>query len=356
MTNYTIRPFIIALCLFISLNGALLLLVNYTPVGKTLNYYSGNTLIVKLPLLKNISKKETIDVLAIGSSITDSNFAPPYFDQYFNNKINTFNLGLHAARPDIFRLCLEHYLKNHTKPKLVIVEIADNHLLKDNRYLPALYYIGLLKLNLSNILSINQYPDLDFEDKKEIILSLASPIYAFRGVLSPLKFFEKSVKRLQLVLNQENKTTSEELVEFDNLKGWVPYPYTHFEKDSASLASEIITMQHQTLNSLTSVDLSSFEAFLKYCQNTGIKVAIVQWPTLPQYQQLFEQSSVFPKYQSTIHKYAKQYDAELIVLDNLTNVDHSKFFKDGRHLSHVGAKYFTLQIAEHLKNAGLIND
>jgi len=356
------QPFIIGIGLYVCLNAILWLLANMTPLGTVLDYYIGNNLTTKIPELQK-SHPQKLDVLVLGSSITNNGFSPLVFEKQFNHKVNSFNMGLHGARPDVFRLYLERHIQQYGKPKVVLVELTDNNLISDNYYMPSSYYLNFFKTDPRHWSLLLTSPVLNFSDRKEMVLSALSPIYAYRGVFSPVNFQNRLNKQWQkwqppqtTHLAPKSSSLHSDLYEPEALKGWEPGSVSAHLSTENGLQNELKTMTHQTLDTVKTVDLSKLSYFLSYCQQNHIPVFMVSWPTHPRYQHLLGATSIYPQYQKILQHYAQAFNAPIITLGEPETSETKLLFQDGRHLSAKGAAKYTSALATQLKKLSQFNN
>ncbi len=359
------RPFIIAITIFILLNALLRLGAVFTPLGGSLDFVMGNKLPVKMATLEAYQNKlqktnqPPVNTLAIGTSVTHNGFASHVFDKTFGNNTRSFNMGIPASNPHLLRTFLEHYVNEYGPPQLLIIEATDTVLSLDNLYMPAIQHLTLINQNFDflNVMGPDSY--LDQKEKEHLALLSACTICHYRAYLSPLVWTNKTIKQ-RFFPNQASKTASDTHNNFSgysgpydqlNEQGWNPTSFPAAMRTSKGKIREAKIVEKRHLSHIKTVDLHQVKNLLDYCQKNNIQAVLVQWPRLPEYMAILKTTPLYNDFQNQLTKLGKQYNAPVIDLEYVSiQSNYPIIFESTYHLEGHSATVYTKALANILKN------
>lgn len=343
-----LKPFLIALVGFVVMDFLMLAVINCSAVGLQMDQAAGNILPSKLDSIRKNHPKQ-INVLALGTSVTDMGFAPRAFEKEAPLNINSFNMGLSGSRHDVLRDYLRYHIENFGKPKLLIVEVTDVILGYDN-YLTNLQRQTLASKDGSYTWEVLRNPVLKFQDKQDYFLTLFNPFLRYRSALSPVSVMYKMLGKGHKNNELSPSTKGQEaLLQTETLKGWSPKTEISANMlTSSGIDHEVALMRERHLSKIKQVDFSMLKYLLDYCSDNHLNVVLVEWPSHPRYMATLKQQQIYPDYQKQLHYIAKQYNAPIVTLPVLSERKAAPLYTDGRHMSAKGAEYYSHLLAQKL--------
>lgn len=267
----------------------------------------------------NALKKNSIDLIMIGSSHGNNGFIPKIFDKEL--KLESYNMGKTGIRIEQIEFLLQEYIKRQSPKYLIIEAFSFAPMEEKDQKLLANWAFDGLSLSTNKILAINT---LISKDKINHIF----PILQYHERWKKLE-----IRDFKFKYNKDiNKGFGTENIEVDSEKigEW-------FSNDFSKL---------NEIREITDSQTKSLENILKICKEKKIKVILV---TLPYKQQLGLDAKELVK----INNYLNKKYPEVLNIDlNKMYLDLKptyKEFKNEGHLNNIGAKKYSEFVAKYLK-------
>jgi hypothetical protein len=289
-------------------------------------------------LLKQSSQftERSPDVLVFGTSRTRHGFSPDYFQAASDAPVKSFNMGASAAPPILHRLWLDHHIRHHGKPKMVLLELmfkVDDHALQDQQYT---YFMRALASDnpLHFVKTLLQAP-ISRDEKQSIFLVTYSNLYRFRNYFK----FNKLIKAL-------GEQPSVKYKNWQNPTGWVP---ERFPFDTEKAEKQNQEFQQRVLTYSEPASLADTRYFLEYAKSQDIPVVLFQWPVTQEYNTLYRQGKAYQKFLATLRDIQQEYGVQFIDLNEryASKMDH-RCFTDSHHLNEQGSIWMTQALAHEL--------
>ncbi len=359
------RPILLGLVFFLAFNLFLTVGVQVVPkVRDKLNVRSDNLLPQKLELLEASPSKQ-FDVLFLGTSQTNNGFATHAFESALpGQSVQSFNLGLPGSRYDVMLTQLDYHIRHYGKPKMVMLEAADN-LMEENGlhyYLPALQMRTLLDMDTQLIPFIFTNPEIAMNVKKELFYSSFSAVYRFRLLVSPISVQKKLTSTFEKALpaslsgaahanNNPTEATPEDPVIQNSAfraHGWHPKPASPMMATPEGVKENARLAEGFYFASMDKLYFDRLEAMLVYCKQQDIPVVLVGWPNHPEYLARFNKSKLSKDYYKGLRQISQRYHVPLIDLDDYRPEQVDGLFADVRHLTPKGAILFSEILAKQV--------
>lgn len=353
------RPILLGILLFVLVNAGVSLLLTFTPsLNRAMNAKVDNHLPQKYQQLQAL-RPQPVDVLFLGTSQTNNDFATLAFEEAAPHSVSAFNLGLPGTRYDVMKTLLAAYIQAYGKPKHVFLEINDP-LVEDKTvyfYLPALHYRTILEHYPNLFSQIWGQPDMAPEVRREFSMDTLSSLYQFRSIFSPLSLPKKLVKVVDRVAATFSRTAqasdseSSHAVAFQPSEamltgGWQPKGTSGTMQTPKGVEQNALAAKQYYLDPLDKVNFTKLDHFLAYCQSQKIPVVLVQWPNHPAYNRYFERAAIAPAYHQEIERVRQKYQVTYLDLNKTLPPSVAGLFADARHLTPQGAFYFSKVLAE----------
>jgi hypothetical protein len=355
-----LRPFAIALLLFLVFNVGITWITNIPKVQRHLDTWIANRLPEKHELLSQKGLLP-IDILALGSSLTDNGFAPPAFEQAAPYPVQVFNMGLSASRYDVLEAVLKYHIGHFGKPRLLLLEVGDFMLEKQDlfSYMPMLYYQTLMTLDPNLQDEIMKAPFLPLEDRNELFFSRLSGLYRYRHLFSPIviqikltkhlqKHFSNGAKRAQpnsdMVLVNTIQEPDEYRLSDQKLKGWHPTRIGPSMQTEAGARLNAMLLKPMHIDTMAKLDFTKLTRLLDYCRTQQIPVVLVQYPMHPQYISILKASGYETPFMDGVDQVAHEYHLPYFNYNRNDFIRQPRWYTDARHLSKVGA----IAVSRHL--------
>lgn len=251
--------------------------------------------------------KINADLIISGSSLAQYQISPKIVDE--KTGCNSYNLGMGGSS---FNLQYYRYLafeKRNKKPKVIIQTIDSNTL----DMAPILFYYHQVLPYINDELvgdAVLKYKNLGQKDK-------LIPFYRYIG---------------------EYKLIAVGFEEFFNIKHFPDETYKGF---ITRFGEGEFTEPEELKNIVLKIDnetLKLFEAFLKHCRETGIKLILVNTPIYIETQTNITNSE---EISATIQKLAEKYNTDYLDYSDHQMSYQKDFFRDGAHLNHKGVELFS---------------
>lgn len=279
----------------------------------------------KLPLFSGevqewnkIEKGKTNPQLAIfGSSRAFIQINPYILEN--NLKLKTYNFGLNGSKFKMQFYRFKLYLKNNTKPKIVVWNLdtfSFSHIdsvFQPNQYAPFI----LSNFKLYN--TIKEYKDTHF-------LDFILPLYRYRDQ----KYWNDQIKR-----SKKEKLNKQGCFRNNGFKSYDREWNVNWKK-----------LKHKPSN-FSQTDYLLLNQLIKLCQKNNIQLIFILSPEYYKGQlYMTNRQQIIRQYKSTISKY------------NLPFIDYSqdsisnqkKYFYNTTHMNYKGANAFSLKLAKDLKS------
>lgn len=265
-------------------------------------------------------KKNSIDLIIIGSSHSNNGFVPKVFDEIL--EVNSFSMGKTGARIEQVEFLLKEYLKRQS-PKIVVIEgfsftpIAEEHFKVLANWSFDAFRFSFNKINA--ILSTTKknkinhiFPILEYHERWKIL--------------------EKNDFKFHRKYNDKNKGWGAGNKKIEKQDEW-------FKKDFSN---------EKGIREINKSEKNAIENIIKICKEKNIKLYIV---TLPYKYQLKMNAYEMVK----INNYLiKNYSSDIKVLDlnreYIKNNTNSFEFQDEGHLNQKGAYKYSEIVANFIKS------
>lgn len=263
-------------------------------------------------------KKDTVDLILVGSSHNNNGFVPEVFDNVL--KLKSYNFGKTGARIEQVEYLVKEYLKRQN-PKVIVIEgfsfvpIADEHI-----KILANWSFDAFNLSINKVQAI-------LETTKENRINHIFPVLEYHERWKELKkkdfSFYKKVKNSTKGWGTENKEKKTD--------EW-------FNKDFSNI---------KEIKKINITEEKSLENIIKICKEKNIKLFVI---TLPYKSQLGFNALEMVKVNNYLEE---KYKKDLVVLDfnkkyKELKINSSEFVDDG-HLNQKGAYKYSKYTAEFLK-------
>lgn len=323
------------------IGGILLLLTDIliavTPLDDFFNTQIGRDLQIKTQALNNSTVFKHVDTLFLGTSRTLYGFAAPAFNQQ-SHYFHSYNLGLAGSDLSIHRLLLEDYIQKYGKPKVVMVEFSEFQLGRGDMSPNSLNFLARhTAKHPQALMELLKSDNLTENDKKELLKSVVSHIYRYKGVLD----FRRLAKRLL------HPAPIEPLEE-----GWIASNQERqYMKDPQALPLSAANRFMTLMRNRQPTSRPAIIELIQECQNQGIPVVLVSWPLHPVYQQELNQRALGLYVIKERKALAQQYKVPYVNFD--AEAANAVYFNDIDHLNREGAIHYTQLLEERLKRLGL---
>jgi hypothetical protein len=295
---------------------------------------------VKLDYLKSFEENRGIDILFIGNSTTQAGIDPQSFDlargKSDENGSGSFNGSLEGLPPFGVLIFLEIYLR-YTNPDIIIYGISPQDL---NSNSPWAHDVSERVKRSPMALAEAQRGS-----KGKIIAALLhnSYLYRYRFVLHQL-----------LLSGKLSKTETN--IYFDD-RGYHPINRRLSDVDEVTKASfynRAGVMNYSTKGE----QLSSLRSLLKFCDDYGIPIILVNMPLAVDYFGNFDSLSDYDTYSSTVYElvgewWVPYWDIGNFYIDNGFEDHH---FADFNHLNKSGAQKLSQILADLLEEMYLVDN
>jgi len=368
------RPFLIGILIFITLNVVLGVLAVLTPLGGQLDYLIGNKLPDKLTKLTQLTQTQPVDIIALGTSVTHHAFAAPVFDATVNvagrQRVHSFNMGIPASNMHVLKTYLAYHMKRFGKPKLVVLEVTDTALSPNNFYMPAAEQLTLMAQDPTSVPSVFAQ-GLDPEEQQEVALLSVCSLCRYQGLFAPLVVSNKLMNKsrggaslkpgLSVGSDRDRLQPKSWVYDVVDRYGWEPISLPENMKTPQGQTREALATVNNHLKAIQQVDLHQLAALLAMCKANDISVVMVKWPRLPQYMALFRRSPLYPSFNAKILRLSRQYQYPVIDLTapTLPKTDPVLLrqpitFENTYHLEGESAAAYTQVLAHRLVSSNVI--
>jgi hypothetical protein len=262
------------------------------------------------------------DIIFLGSSRTLKHYNPNIFEDKLS--MTSYNLGANGAPFDIQTIKRKAYLKNNTKPKLIVLNVDIGSLLKaeelykKEQYLP--YY------------SFDNFKDLKALDEN-ITLEYMLPMYKYRDnfdllTLSVLAYFD--TKKTEVKTNKGFHGSNQ---------SW----NGEFEKRKKDLKGNKFDYSHVDYNNR----VTFFKNTVEELDSSETEVLLVWAPEYIERQDL--EGEMFIKSKKMFKEVSEKYKRlKFIDFTNDTICKSKIYFYDSYHLNKKGASIFSTQLADSI--------
>ena len=380
----SLRPIILGVVLFFTLNLIFSAFVTFSPLNQRFNFKYGNFLPAKLHMMEAHTPSR-LDVLFLGTSQTNNGFIPSVFEQAAARavgaprSINSFNLGLPNNRYDIMQAYLSYHVAHYGRPRLVLVELSPT-LQEQNSYfyyLPALYYRTLVEHSPEKLWDYLSHPYLAWNVKQELFVSSLSTLHQYRYTFSPVNILGKVSNKVSAKV-RENLSRLENSAQASTIpmraatpipgqapgylagitdsmmeKGWYPKEQSPHMLTPDGLKESIAEARSYYIEHQEAVRFEKLQVLLQYCKAQHLPVVLVAWPNHPVYWDVFQHSHLGPSYQHGLAALSQQYQTPVIDLAATLPAGRDfsatrPLFADPRHLTPQGALRYSRALGNTL--------
>ncbi len=328
-------PILIALVLLALLEIG----IAVTPLDDWLSGLIGRDLQVKNHELFHSNAYANTNTLFVGTSRTLYGFATPAFNQS-QPSFKAYNLGLAGSDLNIHRLLLDEFIEKYGKPKLLLIELSEFQLGRGGLSQNSVHFLAHEVLeHPATLPELLKSPDLNWDDKSNLLLSVASRLYRYRSVLD----FRSLTKQLFHPAPVEPLNT-----------GWIgSTKVRNYLYNASALGAAASTRFDTLMKNRHPVNHPNIVGLITACQTQHIPVVLVSWPLHPIYQNHIHQDALGQQVLEQRRALSKRYHVPFIELDQGLSLDDARYFNDMDHLNRTGAIRFTRILAQRLNKLSL---